>query len=105
MDLTLMYRALAERQVDVVAGDATSGLIPALDLATLADDRSYFPPYDAVPVVRTAVLLQHPEIRAAWERLEGRVSEDDMRAMNAAVDVRHEDVAATVRAFLSSKAP
>jgi osmoprotectant transport system permease protein len=101
MDLALMYRALAERQVDVVAGDATSGLIPALDLVTLADDRSFFPPYHAVPVVRTAALLQHPEIRTAFEQLADRVSDEDMRAMNFAVDVQHQDVAATVRAFLA----
>lgn len=101
MDLTLMYRALAERQVDVVSGDATSGLITALDLAMLADDRAYFPPYHAIPVVRTAVLLRRPEVRSALSELAGRVSEDDMRAMNYAVDVKHQDAAATVRAFLA----
>jgi glycine betaine/choline ABC-type transport system substrate-binding protein len=101
MELDLVYRALASRQVDVIAGDATSGLIKALDLAMLADDRGYFPPYHAVPIVRSAVLLRRPEIGEAIARLAGRVSEDDMRAMNAAVDVDHRDVAATVREFLS----
>jgi osmoprotectant transport system permease protein len=101
MELDLVYRALASRQVDVIAGDSTSGLIKALDLAMLADDRQYFPPYHAVPIVRAAVLLRHPEVGEAIGRLAGRISEDDMRAMNAAVDVEHRDVAATVRAFLS----
>jgi osmoprotectant transport system permease protein len=100
MDLTLMYRALAAGDVDVIAGDATSGLIEALDLTALADDREYFPPYHAVPVVRSAVVLRSPEVRAAIERLAGQVSEEDMRAMNYAVDVEGRDVAATVRAFL-----
>jgi len=100
MDLDLVYRALASRQVDVIAGDATSGLIKALDLAMLQDNRAYFPPYYAVPIVRSAVLLAHPEVRDALARLAGRISEDDMRAMNAAVDVDHRDVAATVREFL-----
>jgi osmoprotectant transport system permease protein len=100
MDLDLVYRALASKQVDVIAGDATSGLIKALDLAMLRDNRAYFPPYYAVPIVRSAVILAHPEVREAFARLAGRISEDDMRAMNAAVDVDHRDVAATVREFL-----
>ena len=54
MDLSLIYRALAERQVDLIAGDATSGLIAAYDLVMLEDNRHYFPPYDAVPVARSA---------------------------------------------------
>ena len=104
MELDLVYRALATRQVDVIAGDATSGLINALDLAMLRDNRSYFPPYYAVPIVRSAVLLAHPELRDALDELAGRVSEDDMRAMNAAVDVDHRDVAAAVQDFLSRQA-
>ena len=68
MDLSLIYRALAQRQVDLIAGDATSGLIAAYDLVMLEDNRRYFPPYDAVPVARSATLLRHPEVRAAVER-------------------------------------
>lgn len=101
MDLTLMYRALASGEVDVIAGDATSALIDALGLRTLRDDRAYFPPYHAVPVVRTAVLLRHPAVGAAIERLANRISEEQMRAMNYAVDVEHHDVATTVRQFLA----
>lgn len=100
MDLALMYRALAGGEVDVAAGDATSALIDALDLAVLQDDRGYFPPYHAVPVVRTAVLLRHPKVGAVIARLAGRISEKDMRAMNYAVDVEHRDVAAIAREFL-----
>jgi osmoprotectant transport system permease protein len=62
MDLTLIYRSLAAGQVDVIAGDATAGLIDALNLTMLDDDRQYFPPYDALPVVHSATLLRHPEI-------------------------------------------
>ena len=105
MELDLVYRALASKQVDVIAGDATSGLIKALDLAMLRDNRAYFPPYHAVPVVRSAVLLAHPEIRTAMAALAGRISDDDMRAMNYAVDVKKEDVAAVARAFLSTRRP
>jgi osmoprotectant transport system permease protein len=100
MDLTLIYRALASGQVDVIAGDATSALIDALGLTPLQDDRSYFPPYHAVPVVRSALLLREPAVREALERLGGAVSEKQMRAMNYAVDVEHRDVSSTVRTFL-----
>ena len=103
MDLTLMYRALASGQVDVIAGDATSGLIDALGLAVLEDDRGYFPPYDAVPLVRSAVLLRHPEIGAALQRLAATISEGDMRAMNRAVDVDRRDVKDVVRDFLQRR--
>src|SRR5438309_5748699 len=59
MDLGLLTRALRETQVDLIAGNATDGLIPAFDLFVLEDDRHYFPPYEAVPIIRQAALLQH----------------------------------------------
>jgi osmoprotectant transport system permease protein len=100
MDLSLTYRALATGQVDMIAGDATAGLIAALDLAMLEDDRHYFPPYDAVPVVHAPTLLKHPGIRTALDRLAGRVGEADMRSMNYAVEGEKRDPAAVVRHFL-----
>jgi osmoprotectant transport system permease protein len=101
MDLSLTYRALATKQVDLIAGDATAGLIEALDLTMLADDRDYFPPYDAVPVVRTPTLLRHPELRQALDRLAGRIDEAVMRRLNRAVDVDKRDAREVVREFLS----
>jgi glycine betaine/choline ABC-type transport system substrate-binding protein len=100
MDLTLTYRALAAGQVDLIAGDATAGLIKALDLFPLEDNRHYFPPYDAVPVARSDTLLGHPQVRRALESLAGRISADDMREMNNAADARREDPTAIVRTFL-----
>ena len=79
MDLSLIYRALAQRQVDLIAGDATSGLIDAYDLAMLQDDRHYFPPYDAVPVARGATLLRYPEVRGGARRA-GRPDHDRRHA-------------------------
>lgn len=101
MDLTLSYRALAAGQVDMIAGDATAGLIKGLDLVQLEDNRHYFPPYDAAAVARAAALLRYPQIRTVLERLSGRVSPSEMRAMNYAADVEHRDVAVIVREFLS----
>jgi osmoprotectant transport system substrate-binding protein/osmoprotectant transport system permease protein len=101
MDLTLSYRALASGQVDLIAGDSTAGLIQALDLVQLDDTRHYFPPYDAAIVVRSEALHRQPALRSALERLSGRVSTNDMRAMNYAADVEHRDVAAIAAEFLS----
>jgi osmoprotectant transport system permease protein len=103
MDLTLTYRALAAKQVDVIAGDATAGLIKGLDLVQLEDNRHYFPPYDAAPVARSETLLRYPQVRVALERLGGRVSADDMRALNYQADVEHRDIAAIVREFLGRR--
>jgi osmoprotectant transport system permease protein len=101
MDLSLIYRALAERQVDLIAGDATNGLIAAYDLSMLQDSRHYFPPYDAVPLARTSVLLRYPAVRAALTSLAGRLTADEMRRMNRAVDEEHQDPAVVARAFLA----
>jgi osmoprotectant transport system substrate-binding protein/osmoprotectant transport system permease protein len=102
MDLSLIYKALGDGQVDVIAGDATSAQIDALDLTALEDNRQYFPPYDAVAVVRTAALLRHPEVGRAVSRLAGRITDRDMRAMNRAVDLEHLDPADVVRQFLGT---
>jgi glycine betaine/choline ABC-type transport system substrate-binding protein len=102
MDVSLIYRALAGRQIDVIAGDSTAGLIDALDLTMLEDDRHYFPPYDAVPVVHAATLLRHPEIGTALGRLAGRIDARAMRRMNDAVDAHRRDPAAVVRQFLDA---
>ena len=103
MDLGLLYRALSGGQVDVVAGNSTDGPIRALGFRVLEDDRHYFPPYEAVPLVREESLARHPEIQAASDRLAGKVSADEMQTMNDAVDGKHEDVGAVVRRFRAAK--
>jgi glycine betaine/choline ABC-type transport system substrate-binding protein len=105
MDLSLIYKALADGQVDVIAGDATSAQIDALDLIALEDNLQYFAPYDAVPVVRTAALLAHPEVGRAFSRLAGRVTERDMRAMNRAVDVDRRNPRDVAARFLAGLPP
>jgi len=100
MDLGLLYRALQNRSVDIVAGSNTDGLIAALGLVVLEDDRHYFPPYDAVPIARPELLTRFPAARQAFERLAGRISAEEMRAMNYAVDGEHRDAAVVVREFL-----
>jgi osmoprotectant transport system substrate-binding protein len=103
MDLGLIYRALLDHQVDIVAGNSTDGLIDSLGLVSLADDRHYFPPYDAVPIVRQSTLARFPQLRAALADLAGKLSAADIRRLNYAVDAQHQDAAAVVRKFRSSK--
>jgi osmoprotectant transport system substrate-binding protein len=104
MDLGLIYRALKDKQVDIVAGNATDGLIASLDLAVLADDRNYFPPYEAVTVARRETLRRVPELAGALRALVGRISDDDMRRMNYAVDGERREVRDVVLEFLRSHA-
>jgi len=103
MELGLLYRSLAARQVDIVAGNSTDGAIRALDFVALEDDRHYFPPYEAVPLIREDSLKRWPQIAVAMQRLAGKVSADEMRAMNLAVDSQHRDVADVVREFRARK--
>src|SRR5262245_31856987 len=103
MDLGLTYKAVADRQVDFIAGNSTDGLIDALGLVVLEDDKHYFPPYDAAPLLRIAVAQKHPEVRQAFKNLAGKISAEDMRRMNYAVDGNHRDVKDVVREFLVTK--
>jgi osmoprotectant transport system substrate-binding protein len=102
MDLGLIYRALQDHKVDIVAGNSTDGVIDSLHLVILEDDRHYFPPYDAVPIVRQATLEQFPQLRAALAELGGKVTGPDMRHLNYLVDAEQRDVAAVVRDFRQS---
>jgi osmoprotectant transport system substrate-binding protein len=99
MDLGLLYRALKEHQVDVVAGSSTDGLITALGMLVLEDDRHYFPPYQAVTILRGGALRQHPELQGALGVLGGKISDAEMRQMNYAVDAGQRDPAAVAREF------
>ena len=101
MDLGLLYRALQNNQVDLVAGSNTDGLIAALGLVVLEDDLHYFPPYDALPIVRRQTLAKHPELAVALKQLSGRITAEDMRRMNYAVDGEKKDAAAVVGDFLA----
>ncbi len=99
MDLGLLYRALTTHQVDMIAANSTDGPIQALGLTVLEDDRHYFPPYQAVPLVREDALRRWPQIQTALDALAGKITAGDMRAMNEAVDGEHRDPAEVVREF------
>lgn len=103
MDLALTYRALAEKEVDLIAGNSTDGLIERYGLVQLEDDRHYFPPYDAVPIVRESTLEKHPELGPVLRRLGGILSVAEMRKLNYAVDGEHKQPRDVARAFLLEK--
>jgi osmoprotectant transport system substrate-binding protein len=99
MDLGLLYRALNEHQVDMIAANSTDGPIQAFGLVALEDDKHYFPPYQAVPLVRAEALARWPAIKTALDALAGKITAGDMRAMNEAIDGQHRDPAQVVREF------
>jgi len=105
MDLGLTIRALAGGKVDVIAGNSTDGQIAALDLVQLTDDRGYFPPYQAAPVIRTAVFERYPAVAAALDELGGKISEPEMRRLNGLADVEHRDIAEIARDWLAQRLP
>jgi osmoprotectant transport system permease protein len=101
MDLSLSYQALANAQVDLIAGNSTDGLIDKLGLFQLEDDRYYFPPYEAAPVVRRETLDRYPQLRDAINSLAGKITNEQMRKLNYSVDGERRDVKEVVRDFLS----
>jgi len=103
MDLGLLYQALKQKQVDMVAGSATDGLIAAMGLTALRDDKSYFPPYEAALAVRGAAIGSSPGLRAALDGLTGKISTVAMRKMNYDVDGEHRAVRDVARDFLDRK--
>ncbi|HXV48439.1 MAG TPA: glycine betaine ABC transporter substrate-binding protein [Candidatus Binatia bacterium] len=104
MDLSLTYRALAEKQVDLIAGNSTDGLILRYGLFQLDDDRRYFPPYDAVPVARRPVLEKYPELRSVLHQIGGTLTVDEMRKLNYAVDGEKRQAKDVAREFLRRNA-
>jgi glycine betaine/choline ABC-type transport system substrate-binding protein len=103
MDLGLLTRSLKDHQVDLIAGNNTDGLIPALDFFVLEDDHHYFPPYEAVAIMRGEMLKAHPEVGAALDALAGAISDVDMRRLNYAVDGQHRDPTIVVKEFLQQR--
>ena len=96
MDRNLLYQAVAQGSIELAAGDSTDGRILTLDLVVLDDDRRFFPPYQAVPLVRGETLRRHPSLRRVLDRLSGKIDADTMRRLNYEVDGRHRDPAEVV---------
>lgn len=102
-DPGLMYQAVAENQVDAITAYTTDGRIPALDLVVLEDDKGFFPPYYAAPVVRNEILDANPEIADILNELGGQFSDEDMQQMNYEVDENGEEPEDVARKMLEEK--
>jgi glycine betaine/choline ABC-type transport system substrate-binding protein len=103
MDLSLTYIALASGQVDLIAGNSTEGRIAKLDLFQLEDDRHYFPPYEAVYLVRQDSLASVPALRDVLAKLANSISTEEMRRLNYEVDGNKRDPKDVVREWITSK--
>lgn len=103
MDLGLLYAALKDDVVDMIAASATDGQISNMDVEVLADDKHYFPPYQCAVVVRQAAEQKLPGLRAALEELSGKISDEKMRKLNAEVDVAHRPEAKVAGEFLDQE--
>ena len=103
VDLGLIYRALRDGAIDLAVGNSTDGLIPALNLRVLEDDRLYFPPYDAAPLVRSAILDKYPQLVEVINEFDGLFTEEEMQKLNYQVDGEHRPVAEVARSMRASK--
>ena len=103
MDLSLTYIALAASKVDLIAGNSTEGRIAALDLFQLEDDRHYFPPYEAVYLVRQDTLARVPQLPEVLAKLAHSISTEEMRQLNYEVDANKRNQAEVVREWIKKK--
>ncbi|MBE9053645.1 ABC transporter substrate-binding protein [Nostocales cyanobacterium LEGE 11386] len=103
MDLGLIYRALIQKQVDMIAGNSTDGQISRLGLVVLQDDKKYFPPYEAAPIFRQETLNKYPQLRNAINQITGKITADEMRQLNYLVEGELQDIKDVVREFRKSK--
>jgi glycine betaine/choline ABC-type transport system substrate-binding protein len=100
MDLGLLYRALEQKQVTMIAASATDGPLSVLDVTVLRDDKEYFPPYQAALAVRAESLNAEPRLRQALDELSGKFSDTIMRKLNHQVDGEHRAIRAVAEQFL-----
>jgi osmoprotectant transport system permease protein len=103
MDLSLTYIALASNKLDLIAGNSTEGRLATLDLVQLEDDRRYFPPYEAVYLVREATLARVLPLREVLQRLANSMSTDEMRQLNYEVDGNKRDAKVAIREWIAKK--
>ncbi len=103
MELGLMYQALKEKQVDFIAANSTDGLIPALNLVILEDDKKYFPPYQAVPIFNQEILQKYPQLTNTINQLGGKISTTAIQKMNYQVDNQSQPVGKVVSEWLKSQ--
>lgn len=103
IDGGLRYTALVNNETQVIDAFTTDGLIDKFNLVILEDDKNFFPPYDAVTVVREDTLEKYPELREVIGKLDGKLTEEKMRKLNYEVDINKRDVKTVAIEFLESE--
>ena len=103
MDLGLIYRALNQGLVNIVVNNSTDGQIARLGLVILKDDKKYFPPYEATPIVRKETLKKYPQLQKPLSQLGGILTADEMQQLNYQVEGELRDIAEVVSEFRKSK--
>ena len=103
MDLSLTYIALQSGQVDLIAGNSTEGRIAKLDLFQLQDNKRYFPPYEAVYLVRKDSLARVPALKVVLDSLANHISTEEMRRLNYEIDGNKRDRKEVVREWIAGK--
>ncbi len=103
MDLGLLYRALAQKQVGMAAGNSTDGQLSDPAFTTLRDDRRAFPPYNACFVVRESLLKREPRVKAVLDELQNRIDDQTMRQLNEKVEGGHQTAAKVAADFLAAQ--
>jgi len=103
LDSGLMYKAVKEKEVDVICGFATDGRIAAFNLVMLKDDKNFFPPYYAAPLVSMEISKKYPVIESALNKLGGLITDEEMRRMNYEVDQKGLKEETVARNFLVTK--
>jgi len=103
MEPGLTYAAVNDKKVDVIDAYSTDGRIAAFNLKILKDDKKYFPPYYAAPIIRADVLQKHPEIADALKLLAGKLDDAEMAKLNGKVDLEKQDPKAVAKEWLQAK--
>lgn len=103
MNVSLKYQAIGNGDIDVTDAFATDGQIIQYNLKILEDDKNFFPPYYASPIIRKEVLEKHPELEQILNSLAGLIDDETMTELNYKIDVENQDVKAVAKEFLQEK--
>ncbi|MGE4584600.1 MAG: glycine betaine ABC transporter substrate-binding protein [Sphaerochaeta sp.] len=103
LNASLKYQAIGKGDMDVTDAFATDGPIKQYNLKVLKDDKGFFPPYYAAPIVRKEVLEKHPELKGVLNLLQGKLDDATMTELNYQVDVEGKAVEQVAKEFLQSQ--
>ena len=103
MEIGLVYEAVANQEVDIVLAYSTDARIKEFNLATLTDDKQFFPPFDACAVARNKILEAHPELNDVIGVLSNNITAEEIISLNYEVDINQRDAKEVAVQFLQQK--